>query len=139
MSFPLWVLGFYLLCMDYDGKLTIDGCIKYIVLGRKFFLDDNKIKQLIDLIVNPDSICYKKFVPHSFATTCYDSHGYSTFEIAFKIHGVIKKYSSINILYNSNEYSCPKSHSIYSVLNELNSLFSFSYLQGGIKLSLIKS
>lgn len=74
-----------LFIMGYDGKLSIDGCIKYIVLGRKFFLDDNKIKKLTDLIVNPNSVCYKKFVPHSFATTCYDSTGYSTSEIAFKI------------------------------------------------------
>lgn len=88
-----------LFIMDYDGKMSIDGCIKYIVLGRKFFLNDGKIKQLTDLIINPNSICYKKFVPHSFATTCYDSHGYSTYEIAFKIHGIIQKYSLTDRLY----------------------------------------
>ncbi|MDO4801375.1 MAG: DUF2971 domain-containing protein [Prevotellaceae bacterium] len=94
-----------LFIMDYDGKLTIDGCIKYIVLGRKFFLNDDKMKQLTDLIVNPNTICYKKFVPHSFATTCYDSHGYSTFEIAFKIQGIIQKYSLTDRLYREyNEW-----------------------------------
>ncbi|MCM1372263.1 MAG: hypothetical protein NC113_06385, partial [Bacteroides sp.] len=59
----------------------------------------HKIKKLTDLIVNPNSTCYKKFVPHSFATTSYDSHGYSTFEISFKIHETIKKYSQIDNLY----------------------------------------
>ena len=29
-----------LFIMDYDGKLSIDGCIKHIVLGRKLFLDN---------------------------------------------------------------------------------------------------
>ena len=28
-----------LFIMDYDGKLSINGCIKYIVLGRRVFLD----------------------------------------------------------------------------------------------------
>lgn len=89
-----------LLIMGYDGKFSIDGCIKYIVLGRKFFLDENRLKRLTDLIVNPNSICYKKFVPHSFATTCYNTNGYETFEIAFKIIGMIQKYSSTNKLYH---------------------------------------
>ena len=35
-----------LFIMDYNGKLSIDGCIKYIVLGRKLFLDNIKIKEL---------------------------------------------------------------------------------------------
>lgn len=78
-----------LLIMGYDGKLSIDGCIKYIVLGREVFLNEEKIKELLDIIVDPESICYRKFIPHSFATTCYDTHGYSTFEIAFKIRKVI--------------------------------------------------
>ena len=45
-----------LFIMDYNGKLSIDGCIKYIVLGRKLFLDNVKIKELLDIIVNPSSI-----------------------------------------------------------------------------------
>lgn len=36
-----------LFIMDYDGKLSIDGCIKYIVLGRKLYLDDIKIGKFI--------------------------------------------------------------------------------------------
>lgn len=89
-----------LFIMGYDGKFSIDGCIKYIVLGRKFFLDENRLKRLTDLIVNPNSICYKKFVPHSFATTCYNTNGYETFEIAFRIIEIIKKYSSSDKLYH---------------------------------------
>lgn len=87
-----------LFIMDYDGKFYIDGCIKYVVLGRKIFLDNARIKELLDMVVNPAYACYRKFVPHSFATTCYNTHGYDTFEIAFKIHEVIKTHIS-NPLY----------------------------------------
>ena len=79
-----------LFIMDYDGKLSIDGCIKYIVLGRKVFLDDSRIKTIMDMVVDPKFGCYRKFVPHSFATMCYDNHGYSTMGIAFKIEVVVK-------------------------------------------------
>lgn len=79
-----------LFILDYDGKLSIDGCIKYIVLGRKLFLDDSKIKTIMDMVVDPKCGCLHKFVPHSFATMCYDIHGYSTMEIAIKIDMVVK-------------------------------------------------
>lgn len=79
-----------LFIMDYDGKLSIDGCIKYIVVGRKVFLDRLKLKEIIDKVVDPTSVCYHKFVPHSFATTSYNTHGYFTFEIASHILQVVK-------------------------------------------------
>lgn len=79
-----------LFIMDYDGKLSIDGCIKYIVLGRKLFLDNIRIKGLLDIIVNPSSICYHKFIPHSFASMRYNTHGYDTMDIASKILSVVK-------------------------------------------------
>ena len=79
-----------LFIMDYDGKLSIDGCIKYIVLGKKVFQDDTRIKTIMDKVVDPASCCYRKFIPHSFATMCYDSHGYSTMEIAFKIDLIVR-------------------------------------------------
>lgn len=79
-----------LFIMDYDGKLSIDGCVKYVVLGRKVFLDDSRIKMIIDKVVDSSSGCYRKFIPHSFATMCYDNHGYSTMEIAFKIVQIVK-------------------------------------------------
>ncbi len=79
-----------LFIMGYNGKLSIDGCIKYIVLGRKLFLDNVKIKELLDIIVNPSSICYQKFTPHSFASMCYNTHGYDTMGIAFKIIMIVK-------------------------------------------------
>lgn len=82
------------------GKLSIDGCIKYIVLGRKFFLDEVRIMDLLDIIVDPLSICYHKFTPHSFATTFYHSHGYRTNEISFKIISVLKSNIS-NPLYKN--------------------------------------
>lgn len=79
-----------LFIMDFDGKFSIDGCIKYIVLGREIFLNNARIKEIMDRVVEPTSACYHRFVPHSFATTCYDNHGYSTFEIAFKIDMVVR-------------------------------------------------
>lgn len=79
-----------LFIIDYDGKLSIDGCIKYIVLGRKLFLDNIRIKGLLDIIVNPSSICYHKFIPHSFASMRYNTHGYDTMDIASKILSVVK-------------------------------------------------
>lgn len=87
-----------LFIMDYDGKLSIDGCIKYIVLGRKLFLDNTRIKELVDIIVNPSSICYHKFTPRSFASMCYNTHGYDTMDIAFKILMILKNNTS-NPLY----------------------------------------
>ena len=91
-----------LFIMDYDGKLSIDGCIKYIVLGRKIFLDNTRIKEILDIIVNSKSICYWKFIPHSFATTCYNTSGYTTFEIAFKILETVRMNIS-NPLYENYE------------------------------------
>lgn len=80
-----------LFIMDYNGKLSIDGCIKYIVLGRKVFLNVSRIKTIMDMVVNPNFACYRKFIPHSYATMCYDNHGYSTMEIAYKIDMVVKE------------------------------------------------
>lgn len=79
-----------LFIMGYDGKLSIDGCIKYIVLGRKLFFDDKRIKTIMDRVVDLTSGCYRKFVPHSFVTVCYDNHGYSTLEMAFKIDLIVR-------------------------------------------------
>ena len=79
-----------LFIMDYDGKLSIDGCIKYIVLGHRLFLDDSKIKAILDRVVDRDSTCYHKFVPHSFSASCYGPDGYFTHEIAFKIVQIVK-------------------------------------------------
>jgi hypothetical protein len=79
-----------LFIMGYDGKLSIDGCIKYIVFGRDLFFDDNRIKIIMDKVVNPNSFCYHKFIPDSFATMCYDKKGYSTLKIEFKIVQLVK-------------------------------------------------
>ena len=79
-----------LFIMDFDGKLSIDGCIKYIVVGGKVFVDRLKLKQIIDKVVDPSSACYHKFEPHSFATTIYNTHGYFTFGIASHIMQVVE-------------------------------------------------
>ena len=80
-----------LFIMNYNGKLNIDGCIKYIVLGRKVFLNESRIKIIMDMIVNPNFGCYRKFIPHSFATISYNKNGYSTLGIAYKILQVVRK------------------------------------------------
>lgn len=79
-----------LFIMDYDGKFSIDGCIKHIVLGEKFLKDkttkdETNMKRLFDLIVDPSSTCYKKFFPHSFACSLHSINGYFTDEIAGQI------------------------------------------------------
>ena len=79
-----------LFIMGYDEKLSIDGCIKFVVFGRGLFINDESIKTIMDKVVNPTSICYHKFVPHSFATMCYDKKGYSTIGMEFKIIQIIK-------------------------------------------------
>ena len=52
------------------------------------------LKILDDLTLLPSSFGklndMNKFVPHSFVTMCYDNHGYSTMDMAFKIDSVIK-------------------------------------------------
>ena len=78
-----------LLIMDYEGKFSIDGCIKYIVLGRKLFLDRDKIKSIMDMVVDPNSACYHRFVPHSFATVSYNTSGYFTYEISGHIIKIV--------------------------------------------------
>lgn len=44
----------------------------------------------MDKVVDPSSGCYRKFIPHSFASMCYDNHGYSTMDIAFKIDMLVR-------------------------------------------------
>lgn len=80
-----------LFIMDYDGKLSIDGCIKHIVLGRKLFLNNTLVKKIMDKVVDRMLTCYHKFTPHSFATTCYDTHGYSTIDCSHRILEVVQE------------------------------------------------
>lgn len=46
----------------------------------------------MDRVVDPDSACYRKFVPRSFAESGYNAAGYFTLEIAFKIVQIIKAF-----------------------------------------------
>lgn len=80
-----------LLIMNYNGKLSIDGCIKYIVLGWNLCSDEKRVKMIMDRIVDPNSVCHQKLTPHSFATTNYYNSGYETREIAYHIASIIKK------------------------------------------------
>ena len=81
-----------LFIMDYDGKMSIEGCIKYIVLGRNAFLDSAKMKSIMDMVVDPSSACYHRFVPHSFATSSYNTSGYFTHEISGYIMQIVMAY-----------------------------------------------
>ena len=87
-----------LLIMDYEGKFSIDGCIKYIVLGRKVFLDNTKMKSIIDMVVDPSHPCYHRFIPHSFATVSYNTSVYFTHEISGHIMQIVMA-NSDNELY----------------------------------------
>ena len=78
-----------LLIMDYEGKFSIDGCIKYIVLGRKLFLDRDKIKSIMDMVVDPSHSCFHRFRPQSFATVSCNTSGYFTHEISGHIMQII--------------------------------------------------
>lgn len=69
----------------YTGKFSIKGCIKFVALGEKFWKNNERIKRLIDMIINPEFECYKQFIPHSFAMVNYNNTGYFTGVCAFKI------------------------------------------------------
>lgn len=81
-----------LFVMDYSGDFSIDRCIKYIVLGSKIIEEypGTQIKKILDKVVDPSSICYHKFGPHSFATTSYNNHGYFTSEISGQIMEIVR-------------------------------------------------
>lgn len=80
-----------LFIMDYDGKLSINGCIKYIVLGEKLSQNTSNIKSIMDKVVNNTFKCYHKFIPHSFARMHHSIHGYLTMDMAKTIKEVIEK------------------------------------------------
>ena len=95
-----------LFIMDWNEnlRLNIDGCIKCIVLGNKFFKNISQIKRLLDYVVDPESLCYKKFTPHSFATTTHYNYGYRTFEIANTIFDIINSNLNDTRYYNYKEW-----------------------------------
>lgn len=65
-----------LFVMNCKEKMSIDGCIKYIVLGNKFYDNKRNMVELINRIVTPNSSCFKKFIPNSFAMLIPYSGGY---------------------------------------------------------------
>lgn len=73
----------------YTGKFSIKGCIKFVALGERFWKNNDRIKQLVDMFINPEYQCYRQFVPHSFAMVNYNRTGYFTHDCAFKIAGCI--------------------------------------------------
>jgi hypothetical protein len=74
-----------LLILEYDGKFSIKGCVCHIVMGRRLFSDEEKLKELVDIFVNPKYACYGLFNLHSFAEACYNRSGYITNECASRI------------------------------------------------------
>lgn len=79
-----------LFIMGYDGKLSIDGCIKYIVLGSKILSDKARMKETLDIVVDPKSICYRRFAPDSFASICCKNSGYRTTGIESQILEIVE-------------------------------------------------
>ena len=78
--------------------MQLCGCIKYIVLGRKLFLDRDKIKSIMDMVVDPSLPCFHRFRPHSFATVSCNTSGYFTHEISGHIIQIVMT-NSDNELY----------------------------------------
>ena len=70
-----------------NEKLSIDGCIKYVVLGSKFYDNKKSMNELIDKITNAKSMCFRKFVPHSFAVAVYGIGGYRA-DGVLAVHGI---------------------------------------------------
>lgn len=83
-----------LFIMDYDGEFNIEGCIKYIVLGKRLLEDDNNVGVLLDMLVNPSSPCYHKFIPASFATIDKSPIGYRTYELGSYLFDKVRKYKA---------------------------------------------
>lgn len=83
----------------YTGKFSILGCIKFVALGEKFWKNNDRIKQLVDMMITPNYACYKQLVPHSFAMVNYNRTGYFTHDIAFKISGCLQCHSKEPNLY----------------------------------------
>ena len=102
-----------LFIMDYDGKFCIDGCIMYITFGVKLYNENTKIKEILDIIVNPRSNCYQKFIPHSFASVNYCPEGYETFGIANKISDIIQVNNSNPLYANYKKWLNEKKYAIW--------------------------
>ena len=64
-----------------DFLLNIEGCIRYIVLGKKM-LDDNstELKKLLNCLLDYKNKCYNKFNRFSFGINEHGSDGYPIFE-----------------------------------------------------------
>lgn len=84
----------------YTDMFSIKDCIKYIVLGQKFWKNDEHIKKLVDMITNPQSACYKQFKPHSFAMINYHQAGYLTYPAEHLIFECLRRHCKENVLYS---------------------------------------
>lgn len=79
--------------------LNIKGAIKYVVIGARLKQDENRLLQLVDLMVTPTTMCYKYFTPHSFAEMCPGPYGYLTSGVTPCLDMILRKMSRL-----SNEY-----------------------------------
>lgn len=57
--------------------LNIKGAIKYIILGGRMKNNEEKIRQILDLIISPGTNAYQYFIPQSFAQVSQSPFGYS--------------------------------------------------------------
>ena len=65
-----------LFVMDCDEKMSINGCVKQVVLGNKFSNNEFWMRKLVDKIADPQDICFKKFELHNFAVAVSYPGGY---------------------------------------------------------------
>ena len=56
--------------------LNIKGAIKFIILGGRMKNDEDKVNEILDLMITPGSQVYKYFIPQSFAQVSRSPFGY---------------------------------------------------------------
>lgn len=76
-----------LIGLDPDLEmLDISNSIAYFAMGTKFWKNYDNIEHILARVSNPNHVCYRKFVPHTFAMMTYGEHGYWETDAAFKFY-----------------------------------------------------
>ena len=76
--------------------LDINGAIKFVVLGCRLSHDSLKLQRMLQLIISPNSKCYRYFNFHSFAEITTSVFGYLTVDAAYKIRDELTDMSRSN-------------------------------------------
>ena len=81
-----------LFILDCENEFNIEGCIRYIVLGKRLVQDESKVKLLFDVLTNPQNSCYHNLTPNSFAAIEKSPIGYHSYDIGSTILDKIRQY-----------------------------------------------